>query len=125
MQNAKTKWARITREWGNTSPEDKAQAALTHLNRRLARRGKQHEKPIVIVIKAQGKPLLVLRCGDKFVASFTWDRLQYKVVYGPWTSISKTTLAKRLPGVKLDNFDKRIRRCATDIQGSVTAAENQ
>lgn len=95
--NPKWVWAQLAREWATLAPEEKALAALKRLNRRYDRKGKQHEKPKVVVIRAQGKPLLVLRSGPKFVAAFTWDRLQYKTVYGPWKFISDTTLAKRLP----------------------------
>ena len=95
--NAKWVWAQISRDWKKLTPEEKARIALDRLNRRYDRKGKPHEKPKVIVIRAQGKPLLVLCSGRKFVSAFTWDRLQYKVIYGPWQFIADTTLAKRLP----------------------------
>lgn len=90
-------WAQISREGEKLTPEEKTRAALNRLNQRHERKDKRQEKPRVIVLRAQGKPLLVLRSGRKFVSAFTWDRLQYKVIYGPWQFIADTTLAKRLP----------------------------
>lgn len=52
-------------------------------------------KPIIRVFKAQGKPLLVLRVGPKFVSAFTWKRLIHKAAFGPWKVIDETTLGKR------------------------------
>lgn len=52
-------------------------------------------KPIIRVFKAQGKPLLVLRVGPKFVSAFTWKRLIHKAAFGPWKVLADTTLGKR------------------------------
>lgn len=52
-------------------------------------------KPVIRVFKAQGKPLLVLRVGPKFVSAFTWKRLIHKAAFGPWKVVADTTLGKR------------------------------
>lgn len=57
--------------------------------------GRTPLKPIIRVFKAQGKPLLVLRVGPKFVSAFTWKRLIHKAAFGPWKVIDETTLGKR------------------------------
>lgn len=54
-----------------------------------------HQRPIVRVFKAQGKPLLVLRVGPKFVSAFTWEMLIHKAAFGTWKNIDDTTLGKR------------------------------
>ena len=54
-----------------------------------------HQRPIIRVFKAQGKPLLVLRVGPKFVSAFTWKRLIHKAAFGPWKLVADTTLGKR------------------------------
>lgn len=54
-----------------------------------------YHKPIIRVFKAQGKPLLVLRVGPKFVSAFTWKRLIHKAAFGPWKIVDDTTLGKR------------------------------
>lgn len=54
-------------------------------------------KPRVIVIRAQGKPLLVYREGGLFVASFSWALLEQKLAAGKWKRIAETTLKDRLP----------------------------
>lgn len=66
---------------------------VMHLYMRQA----QPEKPIIRVFKAQGKPLLVLRVGPKFVSAFTWERLIHKAAFGPWKIVDDTTLGKRWP----------------------------
>lgn len=48
----------------------------------------------VTVIKAQGKQLLVLRAGNKFVSSFTWDTLLMKACLQGWKRLN-STLEKR------------------------------
>lgn len=52
-------------------------------------------KPIIRVIRAQGKPLFVYRIGELFFSSFTWDRLAVKVARTPPKKIDSTTLSKR------------------------------
>lgn len=57
-------------------------------------------KPRVYIIRAQGKPLIVWRAGEYFVASFTWHRLAQKVMAGQFKRVADTTLAVRLPAIK-------------------------
>lgn len=54
------------------------------------------EKPRIVVLRAQGRPLMVSRIGERFISSFTWDLLMYKAVHGFWQPIAPTTLADRL-----------------------------
>lgn len=54
-------------------------------------------QPKVTVLRAQGKPLIVLRAGRYFVSSFTWQTLIEKAALGPWKKIAGTTLERRLP----------------------------
>lgn len=96
-QYAAAHWAQITWGWKHSTAQEKAQAALVSINRRQARHNCWAEKPRVVVIKAQGKPLLVFVSGHKFVSAFTWDRLLYKAVHDPWKILRGTTLERRLP----------------------------
>ncbi len=63
----------------------------------LSRLNHYGRKPKVTVIRAQGKPLMVLRAGRYFVSSFTWPTLIEKAALGPWKRVAGTTLEKRLP----------------------------
>ena len=93
----RTSWAQIYWAWKATSVADKAALVMEALQRRKAYRSMGLAKPVVVVIRAQGKRLLVLRVGAYFVSAFTWDRLQYKVVYGGWKRVDQTTLKYRIP----------------------------
>lgn len=55
------------------------------------------KKPRVVVLKAQGRRLIVLRGGRWFVAGFTWEAVIRKAAIGPWKKLEGTTLEKRLP----------------------------
>lgn len=74
-----------------------AEACLRYQRSHKYRRLDAPAKPVIRVFKAQGKPLLVLRVGPKFVSAFTWKRLIHKAAFGPWKIIADTTLGKRWP----------------------------
>lgn len=96
--NSKLNWALIKREWDNSTEQEKAHRSLVAVKRRSAAQHlRDGAKPVVVVLRAQGKPLLVLRVGDWFVAAFTWDKLMYKTAYGTWKRVAETTLRYRLP----------------------------
>lgn len=81
---------------GNLPMEEVLQEARRRVDRMCqCMRQPKPEKPIIRVFKAQGKPLLVLRVGPKFVSAFTWKRLIHKAAFGPWKVVDDTTLGKR------------------------------
>lgn len=87
-----------SRDWKRLPLMEKRDRAMAGWLRLTLRLKLTHKwRPVVQVIRAQGKPLLVLRVGDRFVSSFTWDRLMFKAAYGHWKNIHDTTLADRLP----------------------------
>lgn len=52
-------------------------------------------KPVIRVFKVGDRRLLVLRIGDRFVSSYTWETLTRKAAFGPWRRIDQVTLQKR------------------------------
>lgn len=79
-----------------TTPEQLQTLAWEEIRRRRAYAKLSLHAPVRIrVIRAQGKPLLVLRIGAKFVSAFTWPNLIKKAAWGPWKDIRSVTLAKR------------------------------
>lgn len=86
------------RAWAKAPDYEKARLALRGWKRRTKRHQQNvPEKPSVVVLRAQGKRLMVLRVGPDFVSSFTWDTLMFKAAHGHWKKIADTTLAGRLP----------------------------
>lgn len=89
-------WAARSRAWTKATPGAKARAAMEKINRHVVRRNGPQDKPKVTVIQYGGKPLLVFVLGRRYVSAFTWDRLLYKAVYGPWTPLKGTRIEGRL-----------------------------
>lgn len=75
--------------------EEVLQEAYRRYEQLCRKHGRAPLKPVIRVFKAQGKPLLVLRVGPKFVSAFTWRRLIHKAAFGPWKIVEDTTLGKR------------------------------
>ena len=79
-----------------TTAEQLLRQAREEIYRRLAYAKLNVHGPLRIrVFKAQGKRLLVLRIGEKFVSAFTWEALTRKAAWGPWKDIRSVTLFER------------------------------
>jgi hypothetical protein len=84
------------RRAATTTPEQLQALARWEIHRRLAYAKLNWQGPLRIrVFKAQGKRLLVLRIGAKFVSAFTWEALTRKAAWGPWKDIRSVTLFER------------------------------
>ena len=84
------------RRAATTTPEQLQALAIMEIRRRLAYGKMNLNGPLRIrVFKAQGKPLLVLRIGAKFVSAFAWEALTRKAAWGPWKDIRSVALFER------------------------------
>ena len=84
------------RRAATTTPEQLRAQAGVEIYRRLSYAKLNTRCPLRIrVFKAQGKRLLVLRIGEKFVSAFTWEALTRKAAWGPWKDIRSVTLFER------------------------------
>jgi hypothetical protein len=71
------------------------QVAERNVRRRLER-SKKTAWPKVRVFRAKtGRQSYVLRVGDRYVRSWTWDGLVKKAAWGPWLRFMTSDLKKR------------------------------